>query len=78
MEVVGHGRLRVGSGQGKQPVYLNLPVLQRLRRGRVVQREEAADREARMADTSFVHGVKKKQSWVQTDTFEKNTRLTVA
>ena len=59
MEVVGHGRLRVGSGQGKQPVYLNLPVLQRLRRGRVVQREEAADREARMADTSFVHGVKK-------------------
>ena len=60
-----------GSSQGKLPVYLNLPVLHRLRHGRVAQQEGAADREARVADKSCVYEVTKNRPWIHTDTHEK-------
>ena len=74
----GHGRLWVGSGYGKQPVYLTLHFRHRLRHGRVVQREEAADREACIADKSFVCGVRQRNPGSKPRRLGKNTRVTVA
>ena len=48
-----------GSRQGKLSVYPNLPVFHRLRHGRVAHQDGAADREASVADTSYVYEVSK-------------------